>query len=107
LEIGVTFWKLVSLFGNWCHFLEIPVTVYLQSIFKKQFRNYFQYYISIMEETLFLFILSNQSKWAEKYKEQKQVIRLDRLKENREKEWYANSKEYMKEWRKRGKIPIK
>ena len=55
-----------------------------------------------MDKETFMFILSNQQKWAEEYKKQKK----NELKEYNEsvkvKRWYGNSKEYMKLWRKKG-----
>lgn len=55
-----------------------------------------------MDKELFLHIIANQSKWAEEYRLQKKEKIKQFNKETREKEWYGNSKEYMKLWRKHG-----
>jgi len=49
-----------------------------------------------MEE--FKYILENQTLWAQQYNEQEKVRKAEKLKENREKDWYGNSKEYRREW---------
>jgi hypothetical protein len=55
-----------------------------------------------MDKELFLYIIANQTKWAEEYRLQKKEQIKQFNKATREKVWYGNSKEYMKLWRKNG-----
>ena len=46
----------------------------------------------------FKYILENQSLWAQMYKDQQKAAHLERIKENRKKDWYGNTKSYKREW---------
>lgn len=51
----------------------------------------------------FKYILENQALWAQQYNEQEQARKAERIKLNKSKEWYGNSKEYRNEWGRQNK----
>lgn len=51
-----------------------------------------------MDNTLFQYLIDNQSKWRELYKLQQRAEHQEYIKKVREKHWTGNSKEYKKEW---------
>ena len=55
-----------------------------------------------MDKKLFLFILSNQQKWAQEYKEQNHNANIEKNKKCLTSGWYAKSKEYKRLWNKSG-----
>lgn len=58
--------------------------------------------IYIMDNETFMYLLSNQQKWAEEYRRQKRLKIKEHNKSIKDKNWYGNSKEYMKLWRRKG-----
>lgn len=52
--------------------------------------------IYIMDNETFMYLLSNQQKWAEEYRRQKRLKIKEHNKSIKDKNWYGNSKEYMK-----------
>jgi len=46
----------------------------------------------------FQYLIDNQSLWCQQYADQEKIKRAERLKTNKEKNWYGNSLEYKKEW---------
>jgi hypothetical protein len=55
-----------------------------------------------MDQEYFYYLLSNQAKWSEQFKEQKINNRQEHNKEVIKTQWYGNSKEYHKTWRQQG-----
>lgn len=55
-----------------------------------------------MDNNTFTYILSNQQIWAEEYRKQKRLKIKENNQLNKSKNWFGNSKEYMKIWRKKG-----
>jgi hypothetical protein len=51
----------------------------------------------------FKYILENQALWAQQYNEQEKTRKVERIKLNKSKEWYGNSKEYRNEWGRQNK----
>jgi len=51
----------------------------------------------------FKYILENQALWAQQYNEQEKARKVERIKLNKSKEWYGNSKEYRNEWGRQNK----
>jgi len=50
----------------------------------------------------FRFVLSNQSIWAEMYRNQQKQKKKDKNEEIYSKNYYGNSKEYRRDWAKNG-----
>jgi hypothetical protein len=55
-----------------------------------------------MDKEYFHYLLSNQAKWSEEFKEQKINNRQEFNKQVIKSNWYGNSKEYHKKWRQQG-----
>jgi hypothetical protein len=55
----------------------------------------------------FQYLIDNQALWCQQYTKQEKVKRAERLKENKEKNWYGNTKEYKTEWDKQNKRKVK
>jgi hypothetical protein len=55
----------------------------------------------------FQYLINNQSLWAQQFAEQEKIKRAERIKENREKNWFGNSLEYKKEWDANNKRKVK
>ena len=55
----------------------------------------------------FQYLIINQAKWAQLYAEQEKVKRSERLKTNKEKNWYGNSNEYRNEWVRQNKRKVR
>jgi len=51
----------------------------------------------------FQYLIENQALWAQQYAEQEKIKRAERIKSNKEKNWYGNSNEYRNEWAKQNK----
>ena len=55
----------------------------------------------------FNYLIDNQALWAKQFAEQEKIRKAERIKENREKEWFGNSKAYKTEWDKQNKRKVK
>jgi hypothetical protein len=55
-----------------------------------------------MDREYFNYLLSNQAKWSEEFKEQKINNREEHNKQVIQSKWYGNTKEYQKKWRQIG-----
>jgi hypothetical protein len=55
----------------------------------------------------FKYILENQALWAQQYNEQEKTRKVERIKLNKSKEWYGNSKEYRNEWGRQNKRKVR
>lgn len=55
-----------------------------------------------MDREYFNYLLSNQAKWSEEFKEQKINNRQEFNKQVINSKWYGNTKEYHKKWRQQG-----
>ena len=71
---------------------------------KKEFKR-LRVYKSIMEQ--YQYLIDNQNKWCKMYNEQEKIKKDERIKTNKEKEWFGNSKIYKTEWDANNKRKVK
>jgi hypothetical protein len=57
-----------------------------------------------MDQTTFMYLLSNQQKWAEEFKKQKKIHLKEYNDSVKDKRWYGNSKEYKELWVQKGSM---